>query len=75
MEKEIISLVGHKKMTISEIADEIYKSDKPLEPSNVIASALRRINRKCDLHGLPWTLEGKGGGRHGRTVWRQKRIV
>lgn len=73
MENEILKIVGRRKMTISEIAERFYGTDCPFEPGNVVASAVRRINKKCERHELPWTLEGEGGGRHGRTVWRQNR--
>lgn len=78
MENEILKIVGRKKRTISEITLEFYepsKTDHPIDPNNVVTAAIRRINKKCELYELSWGLMGKGGGRHGRTVWRGKREV
>lgn len=73
-EKLIIHILGNRKMTIQEISEEFYHSkEQPLEGQNYVASVVRRITRKTDKMKLDWTLNGKGGGRGGRTIWKQKR--
>lgn len=73
-ERMILKIVGRRKMTVQEISEEFYNSrNLPLEGRNYVAQVIRRIARKCELMKSTWTLEGKGSGRHGRTVWRSKR--
>ncbi len=74
-ENRILKILGKKKKTIIEITDELYKGKNsiPLTANNGVASAVRRINRKCEYHKTPWFLNGMGGGRAGKTVWRDKR--
>jgi hypothetical protein len=76
-ERLVLKIIGRRKMTIAAVADFFYDScslkGDELERKNYIAGVVRRIVRKCELNNSPWTLVGKGGGRTGRTVWRQKR--
>lgn len=72
----VIKIMGKKKMTIAEITKEMYIDDEeaaPIEPNNYVASVVRKISKKCDYHKLPWTINGEGNGRGGRTVWRERR--
>lgn len=70
-EKMVLKILGRRKMTIHEIADEFYHSrEVELAPRNYVAFVIRRITAKCKKMKLKWTLEGKGVGRGGRTVWR-----
>lgn len=71
-EREVLSIIGRKKLTIREITEEVY-SEPNLEHANIVAGVVRRINRKCEDLDLPWFINGKGGGRGGKTVWREKR--
>lgn len=73
-EKEILKVLGKKKMTISEITEKFYSSgrSKPLEPNNYIASALSRIAKKAKFHDLSWRIGGTRDA-SGRTVWREER--
>lgn len=75
-EKQVLKILGRKKMTITAIAEDFYfDGDIPeiADPNNYIGRVLRRIKRKCEFNKLDWTIEGKGAGSHGRTVWKSKR--
>lgn len=72
-ETKVLKILGRKKMTITEIAEAFYEDMIPMDPNNVIGLAIRRINRKCERAGLPWRLNGVGGGRAGKTVWKEQK--
>ncbi len=73
-EKMLLHILGRRKMTIEELSEQFYHSrELPLESRNYVAQIVRRITRKCDKMKLNWTLQGRGGGRGGRTIWRDKR--
>lgn len=69
-EAKVLEILGRKKMTINELAAEFYKK-KPVDANNKITTFLRRIKKKCEFHKAPWTIDGEGAGRNGRTVWRK----
>lgn len=71
-EQKILKTLGRKQMTISEITEKIY-GPFVYDAGNTVAGAVRRINRKCEYHKLPWFLNGAGRGRGGKTVWKDKR--
>jgi len=73
-ENQIIEIIGDKKMTIAQITKKYYskRSETPFNAKNWIAFVVRQIAGKCKHNKLPWTLEGEGLGRHGRTVWKVK---
>ncbi len=72
-EEKVLRILGKKKMTVTDIAVELYKSDKkPINPNNVVSGAIRHINRKCEYHHLAWFINGAGLGRGGKTVWKDK---
>lgn len=70
-EQEILKVLGRKKMSITEIVDELNLD--LFDANNVIAGAVRRINKKCETKKLSWFLNGEGSGRNGRTIWKEKR--
>lgn len=73
-EKMVLHILGRRKMTVQEISEEFYHArELPLESRNYVAQVIRRITRKCDKLELEWTLYGRGGGRGGRTIWKDKR--
>lgn len=73
-ELKVLKLLGSKKITISALATAYFKGEtKPLDPNAVVSSAILRINRKCLYHKVGWHIEGSGGGRGGRTVWKTKK--
>lgn len=73
-EKMVLHILGRRKMTVREISEQFYHSQElPLESQNYVAMIVRRIVRKCEKMDLNWTIEGKGGGRGGRTIWRAKK--
>lgn len=74
-EQMVLKILGRRKMTIAEIADDFVSDSTAdlLELQNYVAGVVRRINRKCKTHHIEWVIEGKGGGRHGRTVWRARK--
>ena len=72
-EKEVLKVLGKRRMSIHDLCDKIYGIKKwPLGANNGIASAIRNINRKCEFHSLEWKLYGSGIGRAGRIVWKDK---
>lgn len=73
-ESKILEVLGRRKMTISEITEQFYENaTAPLGANNNIASAVRRINAKCEYYKLPWFLAGDGAGRGGKTIWKENR--
>lgn len=77
-ENQIIEIIKKRKrkgITISEITDEYYskRSEKPFNANNWIAFVVRQIEGKCKYNSLPWTIGSEGTGRHGKTVWVEKR--
>jgi len=74
-ELKVLRMLGKKKMTITEVAKK-YFSRSPqhvFDPNAVVYTAIRRINKKCEFHQLPFFINGVGIGRGGRTVWKDKR--
>ncbi len=73
-EKQVIKIIGRRKITVAEITEKYFDeiTVAPLNPNNYIAGLVRRISLKCRYYRLNWTLDGKGVGRGGRTVWRKK---
>jgi tagatose-1,6-bisphosphate aldolase len=71
-EQKVIKVLGRKKMTITDLVKGFYRSKRPVDANNKIGTYVRRIQKKCKFHDLPWTLEGIGAGRNGRTVWRER---
>ncbi len=73
-EQKILAILGRKRMTLTQITEKFYKGwvTTHLDASVPIASAIRRINRKCEKFHMGWKLAGEGTGRHGKTVWREK---
>lgn len=57
-EKKIIKIIGKRKMTFEDISTRYWKDSdcKPFDHNISIANSIRRIIRKCDHHGLNWTL-------------------
>ena len=72
-EKQIIELLGNRRMSILDLTEEHYKGQNPpLNPNNVVSGAIVRINKKCRYYGLDWFINGEGLGRGGKTVWKDK---
>jgi len=69
-EQKVIKILGRKKMLIGDLVKIFYKR-KPVDANNKIGTFVRRIKKKCEFHDMPWTLDGEGAGRNGRTVWRK----
>ena len=73
-ELKILKLINKRKVKISELAKVFYEDDSlPINPGNAISGAILRINKKCIFHDLNWYIAGYGLGRHGKTVWKEKR--
>lgn len=70
----VVDIIGRKKLTITKIAEEFYKTldTESIDQNSYIASVIRRINKKCEFYGLAWTIKGEGSGRNGRTVWKER---
>lgn len=57
-EREIIKILGKKKLTLLQIAGDLFKKEsKPLEPAITVNNSVRRINKKCEYHQFLWKLE------------------
>lgn len=75
-ETKLLKVLGRRKMTIKDLAQEVYKDGPPmLSSNNAVAAALNRINKKCVFHNLDFIIDGGGLGRGGRTVWRIPRTT
>lgn len=73
LENEVIKAIKRrKKIKLIDLAKKVHPV---MNGSIIIGNAISRINAKCKLHHLDWTIEGKGMGRGGKTVWRKKRKV
>ncbi|MFM6929046.1 MAG: hypothetical protein ACKOX6_11320 [Bdellovibrio sp.] len=73
-ELQLLELLGSRRMTILDLTAEHYKNRRPpLNPNNVVSSAIVRINKKCEYYNEDWFINGEGLGRGGRTVWKEKR--
>lgn len=57
-EKEVIKIIGRKKMTLGSIATELFKGERmPFDSSISVANSVRRIIGKCYYNELHWTLK------------------
>lgn len=72
MEKQILKIVGKRKITIVEITEKYLEKfeSNALQPNNVVSGAINNINKKCKRHKLKWFLNGAGRGRSGKTIWK-----
>jgi hypothetical protein len=59
-EKEIIKIIGRRKITISKIREELFKGkNKPLDANINVGNSVIRIIKKCEHYDLSWTYEKK----------------
>jgi hypothetical protein len=72
-ETKVLKILRNRKMTIAALADFFYDGKHTLIERNYLGGVVRRINLKCEVNRLPWTLKGEGGGRKGRVIWKGKR--
>jgi hypothetical protein len=73
-EQEILLILGRKKMSVGEIAEIYFAGGRmPMQAKQLISNAVLNINKKCEFYKLPWRLASKGGGRGGKTIWKQRR--
>ena len=72
LENQILGVIGKQAISIREVTKEIYDGEA-IDKNNVVASAIRRINKKCGRLQLKWFIDGIGQGRGGRQVWRVNR--
>lgn len=73
LERKILSIVRRRKsITFTEIANRLHGKKKTINGNNIVATTVRRINKKCQMHDEPWFLNGSGQGRAGRTIWIAK---
>lgn len=63
-EKEIIKVIGPKKMTIKDIGEKVFvgKTTRPFDADISIGNSLRRIIQKCEYFNLTWTLKREKQG-------------
>ena len=55
-ERQIIKIIGRKKMTLEEISRDLFKEIDRFEGNIVVANSVTRIIKKCTFHTLDWTL-------------------
>lgn len=60
-------------MTIAQITGEYFPVGEGFDRGIRVSNIIRRIKSKCHHYELDWTIDGTGGGRGGRTVWRAKK--
>lgn len=72
-EKKVLSILGKRKMTISQVTERMFSEVRKEDANNGVAHAVRRINIKCKYHKLPWFLNSSGIGRGGKTIWKDER--
>ena len=72
MENRIITIIGKKRMTISQITKKYLEKfeTKSLKPNQVVASAIKTINIKCEYHDMPWFINGTGVYRDWKQIGR-----
>lgn len=72
MENQILKIVGKRRISISDITEKYIEKfeSNALRPNIVISGAIKNINKKCKRHKLKWYLNGCGGGRSGKIVWK-----
>ncbi len=59
-EKEVIKIIGRRKITISKISEELFKGkNKPLDANITVGNTVIRIIKKCEHYELNWTYEKK----------------
>lgn len=55
-EKQIIKIIGRRKVTIAQITSELFKGNKILNGEQSVAYSVSRIIKKCGYYKTPWTL-------------------
>lgn len=69
-EEIILSTLGRRRMTYSQIADEIFSTkDRPLDAEIAVGNSIRRIIKKCEAGQLSFQLVKKKINGY-MTVWR-----
>lgn len=72
-EQDIIDSIGRKKITVAEIADQVFRHsfNKPFDANISIGNGVRRIIAKCDHYNLEWTLKRElREGKH--IIWKER---
>lgn len=70
---KVLRVLGRRRLSIEKITQGVYAHKKrPVDSTNGVGQAVRRINRKCKYHKLPWFLNGMGKGRSGKVVWKDQ---
>lgn len=72
-EEELLKFIKKKPITIAELVVKMYGDDPPFEANKQIAGVINRIVAKIN-HGdcyASFLIESKGGGRGGKSVWRE----
>lgn len=71
-EEKVLKILrrNSKPLTIAEVAEKFFAdTKKPIDPNAVVSGAILNINKKCKFKKLPWSIDGVGLGRGGKTVW------
>jgi hypothetical protein len=71
-ESTLLRILGKKKLTIEQLTNQYFLDGRSFNRQQVIGNAIRSIQKKCEFYKLPWRLSSNGGGRGGKTVWKEK---
>lgn len=56
-EKQIIKIIGRRKLTLSQIASELFIGSKiPLNWTICVGNSVSKIIKKCEYHETAWVL-------------------
>lgn len=75
-ENKVLNILSksNQKLTIKQLTQKFYKNQQlPIYARNTMVSVVRRINNKSKYHKLKFFINGRGIGRKGKTVWKDKR--
>lgn len=70
-EINLLKFIKKKPITIAELVTKIYGDDPPFEARVIIASSINRIVAKINYGGGSFEIKSEGGGRGGKSVWRE----
>lgn len=71
-EELLLTFIKKKPITIAELTRKFYgEGQEPFEARNRVANVINRIRAKAELNNLKWRIASEGGGRGGKSVWKE----
>ena len=70
-EEELLKFIKKKPITIAELVVKMYGDDAPFEANKIVAGMINRIVAKINYGDSPFDVKSEGGGRGGKSVWRE----